>query len=121
MAALRFRESTGTSCWGGKKRDGKGERDRRLTVCQQTQLGEKRGCPHPPVPPTPLRWREQEGRRGAEINDTEAGFNKAGTEEEKEGGGMSVMGRGSRRGDRTRAMASVGGRELRTSRSSTST
>lgn len=30
---------------GGKKRGGKGERDRGLTVCQQTQLGEKRGCP----------------------------------------------------------------------------
>lgn len=29
---------------GGEKRGGKGERDRGLTVCQQTQLGEKRGC-----------------------------------------------------------------------------
>lgn len=47
-----------------------------------------------------------------EINDTEAGFNKAGTEEEKEGGGTRVIRRGSRRGDRTTAMASEGSREV---------
>lgn len=44
---------------------------RRLTVCQQTQLGEKRGCPL--TAPT----NGQTGVRGcSEINDTEAGFNK---------------------------------------------
>lgn len=50
-------------------------------------------------PPHPFGRGEQEGRRGVEINDTEAGFNKAGTEEEKEGGG-------------TRAMASEGSGEV---------
>lgn len=47
--------------------------NRRLTVCQQTQLGEKRGCP--------LTAPSKEERGGAEINDTEAGFNKERTEE----------------------------------------
>lgn len=41
-----------------KKRGGRGERERRLTVCQQTQLGEKRGCP--------LTAPSNRGKRGKE-------------------------------------------------------
>ncbi len=55
--------------------------NRRLTVCQQTQLGEKRGCPL--TAPSNCGKRSRGGWGGAEINDTEAGFNKEGTEEEK--------------------------------------
>lgn len=47
--------------------------------------------PNGSPPPHPFGRGEQEGRRGVEINDTEAGFNKAGTEEEKEGGGTRAM------------------------------
>lgn len=42
----------------GKKGGGRGERDCRLTVCQQTQLGEKRGCP--------LTAPSNQGERGRE-------------------------------------------------------
>lgn len=61
VAALLFRESGGQSRWVGgesKKRGGRGERERRLTVCQQTQLGEKRGCP--------LTAPSNRGKRGKE-------------------------------------------------------
>lgn len=47
--------------------------------------GREKRLPTSPNAPPPLRPREQEGRRGAAINDMEAGFNKAGTEEEEEG------------------------------------
>lgn len=47
---------------------------RRLTVCQQTQLGEKRGCPL--TAPTNGQTGVRGGWGCSEINDTEAGFNK---------------------------------------------
>lgn len=62
VAALLFKESVGQSRrmgGGSKKRGGRGERDHRLTVCQQTQLGEKRGCP---LTAPSNRGKKREGR-----------------------------------------------------------
>lgn len=82
VAALLFREKTPQRRGGEiyKETVAEVKGNRRLTVCQQTQLGEKRGCP---------LTAPQKGRgRAAQINDTEARFNKR---EDEQGRGASQL------------------------------